>query len=126
VCACAIARAVGKPRDWQQRRRASYLAPSLLGSIASRGDSIALTQVEMESSNQQDTDNSATSQGAAASGGEGFTEAQLAAISAVVQGLLDKALSKDRPASGDGSSTARGDSSRKSGELRARENGRGS
>ena len=72
MCACAIARAVGKPRDWQQRRRASYLAPSLLGSIASRGDSIALTQVEMESSNQQDTDNSATSQGAAASGGGGL------------------------------------------------------
>lgn len=80
----------------------------------------------MEPCDQQETDNSATSQGSAASGGECFTEAQVAAISAVVQGLLDKALAKDRPARENGGSTSRGDSSRKSGELRARENGRGS
>ena len=38
------------------------------------------------------------SEEAAATGGTGFTEAQLASIGGVVQGLLDKALRKDRPA----------------------------
>ena len=43
-----------------------------------------------------------TSEEVAATGGAGFTEAQLASIGGVVQGLLDKALRKDRPAGGDG------------------------
>ena len=53
-----------------------------------------------------DTNSDATSQGVGASGGAVFTEAQLAAIGTVVQGLLDKARQ------------SRGDSSGESGEFK--------
>ena len=61
-----------------------------------------------------------TSEEVAATGGAGFTEAQLASIGGVVQGLLDKALRKDRPAGGDGGGPSWGTSDGETGELEAR------
>ena len=60
-----------------------------------------------------------TSKEGTATGGAGFTEAQLASIGEVVQGLLDKAPRKD-PASGDGGGPSRGASTGETGELEAR------
>ena len=48
-----------------------------------------------------------TPQGAVAAGGSGFTDAQLAAIGGIIQELLEKALSKGQPLTGDGSGPSR-------------------
>ena len=60
-----------------------------------------------------------TSEEVAATGGVGVTEAQLASIGEVVQGLLDKALHKDRSAGGDRGGPSRGTSDGETGELEA-------
>ena len=64
-----------------------------------------------------------TPEKAAATGG--FTQAQLASIGEVVQGLVDKALHRDRPTGGrptggDGDGPSRANSDGVTGELEAR------
>ena len=61
-----------------------------------------------------------TPEEAAATGGAGITQAQLASIGEVVQGLVDKALHRVRPTGGDGDGPSRGTSDGITGELEAR------
>ena len=54
------------------------------------------------------TEGGETSQSEASGGGSGFTEVQLATIGEVMQGLLDKALSREHPSVGDGGGPSQG------------------
>ena len=74
-------------------------------------ESLFATTVKMEPSKsaRQEAGSGGTPQGGAAAGGSGFTDAQLAAIGGLVEGLLEKALSRTRgqPSTGDESGPSR-------------------
>ena len=79
----------------------------------------------MESSGQLGAEKGETSKGVVATGETAFTDGQLAAIGAVVQGLLEKVYSKGQPHSGVGSGPSRGSDKGESGESLARGKGIG-
>ena len=72
----------------------------------------------MESSGQLGAKKGETSKGAVATGETAYTDGQLAAIGAVVQGLLEKTYSKGQPHSGVGSCPSRGSDKGESGVQR--------